>query len=172
MLVLAVLVIVPSVVLVRNVIDRVDRPNGTTTSAPPGNSGISTTKPPTQTRPPSRVINGPFVGRSGPLTLTVQKIEAGPAQTRVHLLVVNGTSDELALPTSGFSATDNTDHRYKVDVFSKDWPTDVPPQGRLAGVIDIQEPLVPGARTMRVGWGTVFGSFAVKSIFVDGVRLT
>jgi len=180
-LVLAVLVIVPSVVLVGNVIDRVDEAKGTTTG-PRGTAANSTTLPPTTPpttppiqattpKPPTRVINGPFVGKSGALTLTVQKIEAGPAQTRIHLLVVNGTADELGLPTNGFSATDNTDHRYKVDVFSK-WPSDVPPRGRLAEVIDIQEPLVPGARTMRVGWGTVFGSFAVKSIFVDGVRLT
>lgn len=118
-----------------------------------------------------RVVTGPFTGRSGGLTLTVERIEVSASALRVHLLANNATGDSLTLPASGFSAVDNTGRSYRPDPFSKDWPRDIPP-GSVRGVVDLAGPLQPGASTMRVGWGTIFGTLKVRSIFVDNVRLT
>ncbi len=50
------------------------------------------------------------------------------------------------------------------------WRSD--PGGAQKGVLDLTQPLLASARTLRVGWGTVFGTLAVKSIFVEGIKLT
>lgn len=120
----------------------------------------------------TRVLTGPFTGKSGAVTLTVQKVEIATSRMRVHLLVVNGTGDALTLPAPELSAIDDTGRSYKVDPFSKEWPAAIPAGQRVSGVVDISEPPQRGAATMRVGWSRVFGTFAIRSIFVDKVRLT
>ena len=169
-LVVAALVVVPATILVRTVLD--DGPgNGGSTTVPRSTVGSLRTTTSARVTSTTRVVNGPFTGRSGAVTLTVQKVEIGATSMRVHVLVTNGTADGLTLPASGFSAIDNTRHSYKVDPFSRDWPDDIPAGQRVAGILDLTEAPVRGAATMRVGWSTVFGTFAIRSIFADGVRL-
>lgn len=174
LLVLAVVVTV-AVVLVRNAgNDEAGGNRGSTTIGTIGRTttiGLRTTTslPITAT---TRIVTGPFTGRSGAVTLTVQKVEIATSRMRVHLLAVNGTGDGLTLPAPEFSAIDNTGRSYKVDPSSKDWPADIRAGQRVSGVVDITEPPQRGAATMRVGWSRVSGTSAIRSIFVDKVRLT
>lgn len=121
------------------------------------------------TRP--TVFDGPFTATNGRLSLTVEKVEVSSDRIRVFMLVRNSTSDTLSLPASGLSAVDNEGHSYPPDPFSREWPRNLSP-GETRGVVDLTEGLQGGARTLRVGWGTIFGTLAVRGgIFVPNVRV-
>lgn len=125
----------------------------------------------TTAAPPSKVFPGPFTATNGRITLTVEKVEATANRLRVFLLVKNGTSDTLGLPAGTLSVVDDTGHAYPANPFSAEWPMDLSP-GQTRGVVDLTQGLQPGARTLRVGWGTVFNTFEARSgIFVQGVKV-
>lgn len=138
----------------------------TSTTAPRGGT-TSTTAAATRTR----VFPGPFSGTSGRITLTVEKVEATANQLRVFMLVKNSTTDTITLPASAVTIVDDDGHAYRANGFSEGWPNNFSP-GQTRGVVDVAQGLEPGASTLRVGWGTVFGTFEARNgIFVQGVKV-
>ncbi len=121
-------------------------------------------------RQTDRSYTGPWSVTCGPLTLTIEKIETSASATRVHARVDNETDDTLILSASQFNMVDDNGHSYRANPFSSEWPKDIPP-GVLRGIVDVVEPLRPEATSISAGWGTVFGTFAVDQIFVEGIGL-
>jgi hypothetical protein len=145
-----------------------------------GSEGVSPpvgSAQPSESTPPdsgsqARDFVGPWSGEAGRIGLTVEKVETGSNRLRVHMLVTNRTRDTIALPASQFIAVDNTGHTYAADPFAGDWPQAIPP-GQSRGVVDLKEALRGGVSSLRVGWGTVFGTFeAQDGVFVEGITLS
>jgi hypothetical protein len=143
-----------------------------------GSSGDDDAASTTSTVPPSTSVPGgasiPTVpGQTGgKAAVTVQRVERARGRTRVHLLVKNGGTTPLILPTQSFSAIDNARHSYKVDPFSKEWRGTVPAGQEVAGIIDLEESLKPGATRLKVGWSTVFGGVGMSSLFAEEFALS
>jgi hypothetical protein len=143
-------------------------PATTLPTTSPGPTTAPTTGPGGSAGP---VFVGPFTATSGRITLTVEKVEATSNQLRFHVLVKNGTNDTIVLPAMEFSVVDDKGHSYKADPFSREWPRTLTP-GETRGTVDVPEGLQPGATTLKVGWGTVFGTFeAGNGIFVKNVKV-
>jgi hypothetical protein len=69
-----------------------------------------------------------------------------------------------------FTAVDNNGHNYAA-AGNAEWATQFPP-GDTRGIIELSEPPRSGASRLQVGFGTVFGSLAVRGgIYVEGVTL-
>jgi hypothetical protein len=134
-----------------------------------GGGGTTATRATTVSRP-GREYVGPWSGTSGSLRLTVEKIVSTDEGMQIHLLVNNGTRNTLNLPAALFNLVDTAGHSYPADPRSAGWPMNIPP-GQVRGVISITEPLGPQVTGMRAGWGTVFGSMEVDSIYVQSIRL-
>ena len=139
-------------------------PTAVTTAAP---TAVTTAAPTAATT--IRTIDGPWSGSNGRLTLTVERVELGQT-IRLHMLVRNRVGEAVALPMFGyFNAVDNNGHNYAVG--NAEWATQFPP-GDTRGTIELSEPRRSGASQLKVGFGTVFGSLAVRGgIYVEGVRL-
>lgn len=121
----------------------------------------------------AREVAGPFTGSAGRLTLVVEKIEVGSDGMVFHMLVKNGTRDTLTLPASSFSVVDNNGQTYQANPFSSGWPIDLTP-GETRGTVEVGGELRSGATSLKVGWGTVFGTLdsALRNgIFVPNVKL-
>jgi hypothetical protein len=115
------------------------------------------------------VVRGPWTGRSGGLTLTIDQITEGDVST-VALHAINATADSLTLPTSRFFLIDDTGKSYRVNMLSQ-WPAQLPAGTTVRGTIDVQEPIASAAKSLQAGFDVVYGSFAVESIKVSGIVL-
>jgi len=115
---------------------------------------------------------GKWSERSGPLTLDVTKVTASPSRFRVWMVAKNEGHDKLGLPIFGyFFVVDEQGRQYEAAPFVSTWPGDVAPGATITGYAEIQKPLPPDVKELRVGFTTVFGSFGVRSITVKGVRV-
>jgi hypothetical protein len=172
-------------VLADTVIERVRSTTGTTaTTAAPETTTAVTVAPPTTvpvtpastappTTKPTRVFTRQMSAKSGPFTLTVLKIEAAPAEVRVHIRVHNGSGSSLTLARPLFRAVDSLEHLYDPDAFAKGWSDDVPSGATVAGFIVLSEPLQPGATSMsKLGWDKAITSTGLQTIFVERYPLT
>ena len=121
--------------------------------------------------PPQAVAAQPWSATEGGLTLTVDRVEGqGGGRFRIWMTATNNGSDKLTLPLFGyFKAVDNLGNEYKADPFSSTFPRDLSPGQTLSGYANMETPLNANASVMKVAFTTVFGSFAVDSIMVDGI---
>jgi serine/threonine protein kinase len=121
---------------------------------------------------PTRTIPISKSAESGGLTLRVDKIEEGLSNFRVHMTATNGTRDKLGLPLFGyFNVVDELGNQYEADPFSSTFPHDVAPGATISGYANMKTSLNSKATTVTITFTTVFGSFQVRSITVEGVPL-
>ncbi len=127
-----------------------------------------------------KVFGIPFVGTTsvpagqsataGGLTLTVNSVEKGTGQFRVHMTAKNQGRDALTLPLFGrFKVIDNLGNQYEADPFDSTFTESVAPGATVSGYAKMKTGLNESATTLKVTFTTVFGSFAVDSITVEGV---
>jgi hypothetical protein len=109
---------------------------------------------------------------SGGLTLRVDQIEEGTGNFRVHMTATNRTGDRLSLPLFGyFNVVDDLGNQYEASPFSSTFPHDVAPGATISGYANMTSSLNSKASTVKVTFTTVFGSFQVKSITVEGINV-
>ena len=113
-----------------------------------------------------RVFGGPWSSPDAPVVLTVEKVEAGPATLRFHLVLDNRTSDALTLPWDTFDVTDDTGHQYE-RAFSPEWANDFDPVTTARGVVEVGEGLQPAATVLTAGWVRALGTFEVAGVFAE-----
>jgi hypothetical protein len=108
-------------------------------------------------------------GGSG-LTLKVTKVEKSDRDFLVHMTATNHTKDKLGLPVfKNFYVVDDLGNQYEAEPFASTFPDDVAPGATVSGYAAMTKPLNGQARTLKVTFTTVFGSFAVDSAVVEGV---
>jgi hypothetical protein len=108
---------------------------------------------------------------SGPLRLTVTKVEYTEHWTRIHVVADNRGPESLSLPVymnCELSAADGT--TLGADPDASEWPEEVPRDGRVSGDVLFKGHLPAAARTVSLAFAHVF-SPSVTSIRVKGISL-
>lgn len=114
---------------------------------------------------------GSATKRSGPLTLSVVRVEQRGSSTRVSVVAQNNSEDTLRLPRhecrlrgSGVSI--------EADPFKGTWTDDLPTGGeRQHGTIVFDGTLPVSATRASFSVATIHGSFDVENIRVPGIKL-
>lgn len=122
--------------------------------------------------PPKQAKAAPWRSTAGGLTLSVDRIDNQGHNFRVFMTATNHTGDDLTLPLFGyFLVVDDRGNQYKADPFSSTFPREVPKGATVSGHANMESALNADASILKAGFTTVFGSFNVKSIIVDGIGI-
>ena len=108
---------------------------------------------------------------SGPLRLTVTKVEYTEHWTRVHIIAKNTGTDSLSLPVylnCELSAPDGT--TLGADPDASQWAEAIPPDGNISGDVLFAGHPPAAARTLSFAFAHVFAP-GVDSIRVKGIAL-
>jgi len=121
---------------------------------------------------PKQARQAPWQTTENGLTLSVDRVEIQGNNFRVFMTATNQTGDNLTLPLFGyFVVVDDRGNQYKADPFSSTFPREVPRGATVKGHANIEAPLNADATILKAGFTTVFGSFSVNSIVVDGIAI-
>lgn len=115
----------------------------------------------------------PVSGRSGGLTLRVEKVENTAHFTRVELLGTNRGATTVTLPLFGncvLSSTDGT--TLEADPFRSEWAESIAPGATRRGTVILVGHLPDAGTRAAFSCGTVFGPGGGGSMTVRGIRLS
>lgn len=122
---------------------------------------------------------GSWSGGAKNVNLTVTEVEdmqhiADKKILRFHITVDNGTTTSIQMPVFGsFLAIDSNGQTYKGDPSVSGWPDGFPP-GKIAGTVDLQDPVPMDVTTMSINFGPIFGSLEFadgRGVRVDGIAV-